>query len=77
MTKKLTPIKAIRQKCLNCCAYQPSEVRLCTNEDCPLFCYRMGKRPLHNPVKQSCSRKPIAISLFSAKKELPEIQVTL
>jgi hypothetical protein len=44
--KKLTPVRSIRQKCLDCCAYQPLEVRLCPSINCPLFPYRMGKRPL-------------------------------
>ena len=43
--EKLTPIKAIRAKCLDCCAYQPAEVRLCCSKTCPLIFYRMGKRP--------------------------------
>lgn len=40
-----TPLKSIRDKCLDCCCYQPKEVRLCTAKDCPLWLYRMGKRP--------------------------------
>ena len=43
--KKLTPLKAIRQKCLDCTCNQPLEVRLCVIENCPLYPYRMGKRP--------------------------------
>jgi len=43
--KQLTPVKAIRLKCVDCCAGQLNEVKLCTVEDCPLFPYRMGKRP--------------------------------
>jgi len=42
---KLTPIRAIRQKCLDCCAGQPKEVKLCPVEKCPLYLYRMGRRP--------------------------------
>ena len=42
---KLTPIKAIRAKCLDCCGGQPKEVRLCSIEKCPLYQYRMGHRP--------------------------------
>lgn len=42
---KLTPIKAIRAKCMDCCAGQFVEVRLCTVEKCPLYEYRMGHRP--------------------------------
>ena len=39
----LTPIKAIRRKCLDCVGFQPKEVRLCPQADCPLFKYRFGK----------------------------------
>lgn len=42
---KLTPVKAIRAKCLDCCAGQQTEVRLCPCTDCPLHEYRMGHRP--------------------------------
>lgn len=42
---KLTPIKAIRKKCLDCCCYQHLEVRLCPVNDCALHPYRFGKRP--------------------------------
>lgn len=42
---RLTPIKAIRAKCLDCCAGQPKEIRLCSCEKCPLYPYRMGHRP--------------------------------
>lgn len=41
----LTPIKAIRAKCLDCCCGQANEVRLCPCEDCPLYPYRLGKNP--------------------------------
>lgn len=41
----LTPVKAIRTKCLDCCCGHPSEVRICTAVKCPLYPYRMGKRP--------------------------------
>lgn len=41
----LTPIKAIRAKCLDCCCGAPKEVRLCSVRKCPLYPYRMGHRP--------------------------------
>jgi len=43
--KKITPLKAIRAKCLDCSAGQPSEVRKCSMEDCSLFFYRFGRNP--------------------------------
>ena len=42
--KVLTPMKAIRAKCLDCSCYQPKKVRLCPVTQCPLWPYRMGKR---------------------------------
>ena len=41
----LTPIKAIRAKCLDCSCGQVKEIRLCPVTKCPLWPYRMGKRP--------------------------------
>lgn len=41
----MTPMKAIRAKCMDCCAGQIVEVRLCPVTDCPLYVYRMGHRP--------------------------------
>jgi len=41
----MTPIKAIRAKCLDCSCGEKKEVRLCPIERCPLWPYRMGKRP--------------------------------
>jgi len=57
---RLTPIKAIRAKCIDCCAGSRTEVRICHIDYCPLHPYRMGKRPAkpdkvielpHNAVK--------------------------
>ncbi len=45
MTKRFTPIKAIRAKCLDCTCNQPKEVRDCHITTCTLWPYRMGRRP--------------------------------
>lgn len=47
---KLTPMKAIRKKCLDCCCGQKLEVKLCTCKTCPLHAYRMGKRPQEDKI---------------------------
>lgn len=41
----LSPIKAIRQKCLDCCCNQVNEVKLCEMESCTLYHFRLGKYP--------------------------------
>jgi hypothetical protein len=43
--RHLTPLRAIRAKCLDCSAFQPKEVRLCPDLDCPLYPYRFGTNP--------------------------------
>jgi hypothetical protein len=43
--KKLTPLRAIRLKCLDCSCYQRKEIELCQIKDCPLYQYRFGKNP--------------------------------
>lgn len=40
-----TPIQSIRAKCLDCCCHNNKDVRLCDLKKCPLWPYRMGKRP--------------------------------
>lgn len=39
---RVTRSKAIRLKCLECCCDQPSLVRRCNCQDCPLYTYRLG-----------------------------------
>lgn len=41
----MTPLKAIRAKCLDCCCNQQAEVRRFPCKDCSLWPYRMGHRP--------------------------------
>lgn len=58
MEKHLTPLKAIRQKCIDCACGNKAEVRKCTAENCPLFIFRMG----HNPNRQGVGSKNIAMA---------------
>lgn len=59
MTKQeavtLTPLKAIRAKCLDCSGGVVSEVRECRIVSCTLHPYRMGKRP--STVKKALEKK--------------------
>ena len=42
---KLTPMRAIRKKCLECSCGSSTEVRECPVIKCPLWTYRSGHRP--------------------------------
>lgn len=72
----LTPVKAIRAKCLDCCCGHPSEVRSCTAVNCPLYPYRMGKRPkatadVPESVITGNTQESPYISVAETKKESP------
>ena len=41
----LTPMKAIRKNCLECSNFSQHEVRHCPITTCPLYPYRIGKKP--------------------------------
>ena len=50
---QLTPMKAIRYKCLDCCCFDQVEVRNCELTECSLWPYRMG----HGA--QECNQKGV------------------
>lgn len=41
----MTPMKAIRQKCLECSCGSSTEVKECKVTKCPLYEFRLGKNP--------------------------------
>ena len=45
MTTKAAILHAVRQKCLDCSCYQPSEVRDCRLAECSLWPFRLGRDP--------------------------------
>ncbi len=56
----MTPLQAIRQKCLDCTCNQPKEIRLCPIKDCVLYDFRLGKNPNRTKVgnKNNLKKKP-------------------
>lgn len=48
----MTPLQAIRKRCLWCMNDQAYEIPLCTSKECALHPFRMGKRqPGKSPLK--------------------------
>ena len=41
----MNPMRAIREKCLDCSCQQPMEVKECAVKTCALHPFRMGKNP--------------------------------
>ena len=56
-TKRISPLKAIRLKCLDCCCGSSNEVKLCTAERCPLYVFREGKNPYSQKRKYTEEQK--------------------
>lgn len=54
--QKVSPLKAIRNKCLNC-AGSRGEVRKCELVDCELHPFRFGKNPFRKKVKMTYDMK--------------------
>lgn len=55
--ERVSRSKAIRLKCIDCCAGNMAEVRKCPVENCPLWRYRMGRE-----LKEGTSEENIEIS---------------
>ena len=51
--RAMTPLRAIRAKCLECTVGSTHEVRLCPTTDCSLYLYRFG----HNPKRAGIGRR--------------------
>lgn len=43
-----SPLKAIKEFCLECCGYNSNDVKECTAPKCPLYEFRNG----HNPYRK-------------------------
>ena len=75
MARKLkTPIKAIREHCIDCSGGSFKEVKECVIHKCPLYPYRMGRRPDEatiDTMKEFYSQNPEPAKGFSARKGIP------
>ncbi|MEI4233735.1 hypothetical protein [Roseovarius sp. D22-M7] len=49
---RMSPLRALRLNCLDCCNGSAQEVRLCTAVDCPSWPFRMGKNPWRRKLDQ-------------------------
>lgn len=69
--RQLTPIKAIRKTCLDCCSGSPKSVKLCSDTECPLHIYRFGKNPRRKgiaPNKHLFQKNPTVVSRDFSKE---------
>lgn len=69
MNKPISPMKAIRLKCLDCCCNSPYEVKLCPSVDCPIYPFRLGKNPYRTPRVLSDEQKAKLIKTLATNRE--------
>lgn len=73
----VTPMKAIRMKCLDCCGGSSNEVNLCAAKVCPLYAFRTGKNPYRAKREYTEEqRAEIAERFEKARKAKNEIDNT-
>ena len=70
----MSPLKALRLRCIDCCAGSSLEVRLCTAVSCPAWPFRLGNSPWRPPASEAqraWGRRLAAMSsgAFSEKTE--------
>ena len=64
----MNPMRAIREKCLDCTCQQPIEVKECTVKTCALYPFRMGVNPYR--AKRVMSPEAVAkakVNLMAAR----------
>jgi hypothetical protein len=67
------PLKAIREKCLDCCCANAAEVRKCIAVDCPLWPFRMGTNPFRKkPELAPAEKRQRAERLRRARKSFAQ-----
>lgn len=69
MVKKqiTSPIKAIREKCLDCSCWSSNEVKLCAHEKCVLYPFRFGKNPFHKVSDKQRQEARIRLKAYHYK----------
>jgi hypothetical protein len=51
--KPMSAQRALRARCLDCCAGSATEVRLCTAVSCPAWPFRLGSSPWRPPASEA------------------------
>jgi hypothetical protein len=63
-----TPLKAIREKCIDCSGWSLKEVSLCCMPECSLYPYRFGKSPFRKKRDLSQEeREAVALRLHGGR----------
>lgn len=61
-----SPLEALRERCIDCCAGSATEVKLCTAKRCPSWPFRLGVNPWRKPLSEE-QRQARATSIAKAR----------
>ncbi|OYW52990.1 MAG: hypothetical protein B7Y80_18670 [Hyphomicrobium sp. 32-62-53] len=70
--QRMSPMKTLRLRCLDCCAGSTARVRLCVSVTCPSWPFRMGENPWRaapSESKREQARALTARRMFLAENE--------
>lgn len=67
---KTSPVKAIREFCLECSGGSSSEVKHCTAPNCPLYAFRFGKNPYIKREMTEEQKEAAKIRLAASRKTI-------
>ena len=67
----MSPMQAIRAKCLDCCAGSADEVKKCSAMTCPSWPFRTGKNPWRAPISEEVreARRERALKTFGKSSD--------
>jgi len=68
-TKQLTPLRALRNRCLDCCNWSVEEVKGCLAKDCAAWVFRSGRDPSRKGVGDAANlrRVPAGVGVSGEK----------
>ena len=64
--KTLTPLKAIRLRCLDCCSFLVDEVNECVDIHCANYLFRFGKDP--SAIPKNPKGNPTGLKNYRSQK---------
>ena len=75
--KHLTPLQAIRAKCIDCSGDNETEVRLCHVEHCPQWPFRFGKNPFRKKMTLTDQQKLERIARINNVRECRAMRLSM
>lgn len=71
---RMSPLRALRLRCVDCCAGSAHEVRLCVSVTCPPWPFRMGSNPWRTPISPAARERLAANAarIAAARSAVPK-----